>query len=94
MNKHITLLTEQADAYARSDNSSMLFENWKSRYDQKLVELIVQEHLGILQKEWYRLNDLPAGYDDESIAEIRFRAGKKSEINVLTAMIRDHFGLV
>lgn len=46
MNKRICALMEQADLYARSDNSSMLFENYKKRYSEKFVELIVQECLG------------------------------------------------
>jgi hypothetical protein len=43
MNKRIRELAEQADLYARSDNSSMLFENFQKRYTEKLVELIVQD---------------------------------------------------
>ena len=43
MNELVEKLSEQADLYARSDNSSMLFENYRKRYSEKLVELIVQE---------------------------------------------------
>ena len=42
MNQKIRELAEQADLYARSDNSSMLFENFQKRYTEKLVELIKQ----------------------------------------------------
>ena len=43
MNERIQELAEQADLYARSDNSSMLFENYQKRYTEKLVELVVKE---------------------------------------------------
>lgn len=43
MNERIKELAEQADLYARSDNSSMLFENFQKRYTEKLAELIVKE---------------------------------------------------
>jgi hypothetical protein len=41
MNSRIKELSEQADLYARSDNSSMLFENYQKRYTEKLAQLIV-----------------------------------------------------
>ena len=43
MNDRIRELAEQADLYARSDNSSMLFENYQKRYTEKFAELIVRE---------------------------------------------------
>ena len=43
MNERIKLLAEQASLYARSDNSSMLFENYHNRYTDKFAELIVRE---------------------------------------------------
>ncbi len=43
MNERIKELSEQADLYARSDNSSMVFENFMHRYTYKLTELVVQE---------------------------------------------------
>jgi hypothetical protein len=43
MKERIHKLAEQADLYARSDNSSMIFENFQKRYTEKLVELIVRE---------------------------------------------------
>jgi len=43
MNDRTKQLAEQADLYARSDNSSMLFENWKKQYTERLTELIVRE---------------------------------------------------
>jgi hypothetical protein len=43
----------QADLYARSDNSSMLFENWKNRYTERLIELTVRECAYIAGKAEY-----------------------------------------
>jgi hypothetical protein len=43
MNERIKELAEQASLYARSDNSSMLFENYHNRYTDKFAELIVRE---------------------------------------------------
>jgi hypothetical protein len=43
MNERIQELAEQADLYARSDNSSMPFENYQKRYTEKFAELIVKE---------------------------------------------------
>lgn len=43
MKERIHKLAEQADLYARSDNSSMIFENFQKRYTEKLVELVVQD---------------------------------------------------
>jgi exoribonuclease II len=43
MNERIKQLAEQASLYARSDNSSMLFENYQKRYTEKFADLIVRE---------------------------------------------------
>ncbi len=51
MNERIHKLAEQADLYARSDNSSMIFENFQKRYTEKFVELIVRECVNIIQRE-------------------------------------------
>jgi hypothetical protein len=56
MNKQVEELVEQATLYAVSDNSSKVFDTWKKRLVQKLVELIVQRCITIMLKEakWYR----------------------------------------
>jgi hypothetical protein len=43
MNERIRELAEQAELYAVRDNSSMLLENWKKHYTEKLDELMVEE---------------------------------------------------
>jgi hypothetical protein len=43
MNERIRELAEQASLYARSDNSSMVFENFQKRYTEMFAELIVRE---------------------------------------------------
>ena len=47
MNERIRELAEQAELYAVSDNSSMLFDVWKKRYNEKFAELIVRECINI-----------------------------------------------
>jgi hypothetical protein len=49
MNERIKELAEQASLYARSDNSSMVFENFQKRYTEKFAELIVRECIDIAQ---------------------------------------------
>jgi hypothetical protein len=49
MNERIKELAEQASLYARSDNSSMLFENFQKRYTEKFAELIVRECVAICE---------------------------------------------
>jgi len=55
MNERIRELAEQAELYAVSDNSSMLFDVWKKRYNEKFAELIVRECMTTVLKEskWY-----------------------------------------
>ena len=58
MNERIKELAEQADLYARSDNSSMLFENFQKRYTEKFAELIVRECANIADiAEPYKATD-------------------------------------
>ena len=52
MNKRIRELAEKAELYARSDNSSMLFENYQKRYKEKFAELIVQECLEVVERQF------------------------------------------
>jgi hypothetical protein len=50
MNDIIRELAEQASLYARSDNSSMLFENYHNRYTEKFAQLIVKDCADLVQK--------------------------------------------
>lgn len=60
MNERIEQLAEQADLYARSDNSSMLFKNYRKRYTEKFAELIVGECIQVggpedsYTDEWFK----------------------------------------
>ena len=66
MNKRIRELAEQADLYARSDNSSMLFENYQKRYTEKFAELIVRECMQVANTYQNRGGNI---YVDNKIAE-------------------------
>lgn len=59
---------------------------------EKFAELIVREHINLLRQEWYDLNNLP-NVADESTRDIGLRVGKKGEIMVLIAKIKQHFGV-
>ena len=80
MNKRIKELANQADLYARSDNSSMIFENYQKRYTEKFFELIVQECVDIVSK-------VPNGYRD-----YRNQIEDAMRADCLQA-IQEHFGV-
>jgi hypothetical protein len=80
MDQKIRELAEQADLYARSDNSSMIFENYQKRYTEKFVELIVQECVDIVSK-------VPNGYRD-----YRNQIEDAMRADCLQA-IQEHFGV-
>ena len=48
MNNRLKELAEHAELYARSDNSSMVFENFMQRYTEKLAELIIDECIDVV----------------------------------------------
>ena len=80
MNERIKQLADQADLYARSDNSSMIFENYQKRYTEKFFELIVQECVDIVSK-------VPNGYRD-----YRNQIEDAMRADCLQA-IQEHFGV-
>lgn len=66
MNERIRELARQADLYARSDNSSMLFDNYQKRYTEKFAELIVQECASI---DFYKLAHIGTE-DDYNVTQV------------------------
>ena len=81
MNSRIKELSEQADLYARSDNSSMLFENYQKRYTEKLAQLIAQECVDIIQQE-----------SDKAISNNTYM-GDDVPASVTQLAIKKHFGV-
>ena len=77
MNERTKQLAEQADLYARSDNSSMLFENWKNRYTERLTELIVQDCAKVAE-------DIQTFYDEHNDSVVNTE---------IWTMIKLHFGV-
>jgi len=57
---------------------------------EKFAELIVKEHIQLLQQEWYALNNAPA-VPGESPRDVGFRVGRKTEIINLIEKIKKHF---
>ena len=88
MNERIKELAEQADLYARSDNSSMLFENYQKRYTEKFAELIVKECFGcidIMEKIAESNNSsIPKDYDKHTYLET---------LDTLRGLLKTHFGV-
>lgn len=74
----------QADLYARSDNSAMMFDNYKARYTEKLVELVVQEC--IQQCEAVALRHLPS--------ETTYAAGQKYGALQCMEELKQQFNLI
>jgi hypothetical protein len=58
----------------------------------KFAELIVEEHLRLLQQEWYDLNNAPA-VENESPRDVGIRVGRKGEVITLMHKIKEHFGV-
>lgn len=83
MNERIKELAEQADLYARSDNSSMIFENYQKRYTEKFVELIVQECITVIE------NKMPNFTCKEDYENLIRKAGRMDAIDE----IKEHFGV-
>ena len=87
MNERIKQLLEQSGA------------GWDEKYHwyvgsetmQKFVDLIIKEHINLLTREWYDLNNASAPLN-ETARDIGFRVGKKTEVITLTEKIKKYFG--
>lgn len=84
MNKKIKELAEEFIIGREDDPFLDLYEEF--------AELIIKEHIKVLQQEWYNLNN-DKDFDEQtrSNGDIRFRAGQKSEIVVLIEKIKNHW---
>lgn len=58
---------------------------------EKFAELIVREHIKLLQQEWYDINNEEPS--DLLPRDIGFKVGRKSEIVVLIEKIKQEFGV-
>lgn len=61
-------------------------------FQKRFAELIIDEHIDILRREWYRLND-EVPEPNESPRSTGIRLGRKTEIIVLIEKIKIHFGV-
>lgn len=77
MNTQIFELAEQADIYARSDNSSMLFDVWKKRYTERFAELIVRECMMLVE-----------GFESTQEVSLDEYVGYEA-----SAVLKEHFGI-
>lgn len=91
MNERIIELQKQA--YQFADRNTREGDNQFATIQLgKFAELLIEESLKVMQQEWYDLNNAPV-IENESPRDVGFRVGKKSEINVLMAKIKTHFGV-
>ena len=91
MNERITSIDKAAQAHAGRIVGNDEDSNY-AVYKAKFAELLLADTLNVMQQEWYDLNNTPE-VENESPRDVGFRVGKKSEINVLMAKIRKHFGV-
>ena len=89
MNNRIKELARQAGLIAPHGSDREGLRDFDYRM---FAELIIKEHLIILQQEWYTLNDLPNSESDTP-RDIGIRVGQKSEIIRLLHLIQQHFGI-
>lgn len=57
---------------------------------EKFADLIIEDVIDIIKKEWYTLNDIKTTEVDTA-RDVGFRLGKKTQNLVLIAKIRKHF---
>lgn len=84
--------TKELAREAGLDDPIFPIDQWENPELKKYTELLIEEHLNILQQEWYRLNDLPKD-DLDTPRDIGIRVGQKSEVIRLIHLIQQHFGL-
>jgi hypothetical protein len=58
---------------------------------EKFAELIVEEYINLLRKEWYDLNNAKP-IADETLRDVGYRVGRKAEVIALMDKVKKHFG--
>jgi len=88
MTPRVQELSDQADLYARSDNSSMLFENYQKRYMEKFAELIVRECIMLAVDEEERFASFdPTEYNNLDTMDLAY------SMENYQALVIKHFGI-
>lgn len=88
MNKRIKELAEQCGWLFNGDETGNLQPD-----PEKFANLIIKEHLNLIQQEWYDINNTPINPEGERPRDVGIRVGKKGEIITLITKIRNHFGV-
>lgn len=60
------------------------------RFADKFSELILNEHIDVLRREWYTLNNLPEQTESDA-RSVAIRVGKKGEVVALIHKLKKHF---
>jgi hypothetical protein len=90
MNERILELARQAGLKKPHASDTEYIGNFDWR---EFAELMVKEHLRIMQQEWYDINNEPIDPTSESPRDVGLRVGRKSEIIVLMHKVKKHFGV-
>ena len=93
MNERIKELAKQADLYARSDNSSMLFENYQKRYTEKFAELIVRECMHVILLDGKTIADTMPNADRDNYTMVAEQTGMINGSMRYADKIKQHFGV-
>ena len=87
MNERIKQIAERASATKKHVPAVWQFYDYELEH---FVELITQEHIELLQREWYKLNDA-SPVVDESPRDIGIRVGRKSELISMIELLKNHY---
>lgn len=93
MNEQVKKLLHDAATHVGRYVTPGNVQNLHIAINEKFAELIIAEHLRIMQQEWYDLNNITVDSDNESHRDIGLRVGRKNEVLVLMGKICKHFGV-
>lgn len=92
MNERIRELAGKALDQAVPETWTTLTAYDLNKFTEKFTELIVEESITLLKREWYALNNAPAG-ETETPRDIGLRVGARDQTGHLINVIERHFGV-
>ena len=93
MNEQVKKLLHDAAKHVGRYVTPGNVQNLHIAINEKFAELIIAEHLRIMQQEWYDLNNISVDSDNESPRDVGLRVGRKNEVLVLMDKICKHSGV-
>ena len=92
MNDRIKELAKQAMIFSHENGGWRISTHVPNDFQEKFAELIIQDTIDLMRKEWYDLNNQPK-VENESPRDIGLRVGRKSEIITLMEKIKNQYGV-